>query len=281
MERKIVLLVILTGAGFIAEAENAAPSFPCDRAKNYAETTICATPGLAAADRELAEIYLSVSNQGGIDPKALRKTEDHWLADVRNRCTTPACIRQAYAARKQELLEQSARAVSPAAWEETRPFPVQPALWSEVMALVGTSCARPYTDHKVFLHGFDTPQGFPPFMVIRNGVTVAPAEKNGSRFAFLIKDGDNTCTIVDVVVLPSSKEATSFLLCKTESDTLTSSGFGMRRTGEKRPAAYWSVDDEPSSGKSRINRVPLDVLGLIGDNGVICSEAEYTGGVFD
>jgi len=280
MVRKIVLLVILTGAGFIAEAENPGPSFPCGRAKNHAETTICATPELAAADRDLAEIYLSVSNQGGIDPKALRKEEDRWLSDVRNRCTNPACLRDAYAARKQQLLEQSARAASPAAWEETRPFPVQPALWSEVTTLVGTACARPYTDHNVFLRGFDTPQGFPAFMIIRNGVTVAPAEKNGSRFAFLIKDGDNTCTIVDVVVLPSTKEATRFLQCKTESETLTSSGFGVRRAGEKRPAAYWSVDDEPS-GKSRINRIPLDVLGLIGDNDVVCSEAEYTGGVFD
>ena len=280
MAQKIVLLIVLTGAGFISKADDLAPSFPCNRARSYAETTICATPELAAADRDLAETYLNVSSQGGIDPKALRTDEDRWLADVRSRCTTSACLRDAYATRKQELLDQSARAASPAAWEETRPFPIPPALWNEVKALLGSVCTRPYTDRNLFLRGFATPKGFPPFVLIQNGVTVAPAEKNGNRFAVLISDRDNTCSIVDAVALPSSTQANAFLQCRTDSDLLTSAGFGMRRAGQKRLIGYWSVETDPS-GKPRLNRVPLDVLGLGGNDGVLCREPEYTGGTFD
>lgn len=274
---KIALKILLISSVFIVEAD-AGPSFPCNRVKSYVETTICATPALAAADRDLATTYLDVSSQGGIDPKALRKDEDRWLVNVRNRCATPACLRDAYAARKQELLDQSAKAASPAAWEETRAFPVPPALWNEVQALIGSVCSRPYTDHNVFLRGFDTPKGFPPFMIIKNGVTVAPAEKNGIRFAFLISDPDNSCLIVDAVVLPSAKESNAFLQCQTHSDTLESTGFGMRRTGQKEPAGYWSVETDPS-GKPRLNRVPLGVLGMEKD--VLCREPEYMGSNFD
>jgi len=84
----------------LCPATTLAASFPCERATGAVEQTICATPALGALDRQLAERYRALRQNG--DTSALVPDQRRWLAE-RNRCGDAACLRQAYVSRIAQL----------------------------------------------------------------------------------------------------------------------------------------------------------------------------------
>jgi uncharacterized protein YecT (DUF1311 family) len=241
----LAFLIVLSAAH---TASAAAPSFDCAKVTSAVNRMICASPELSALDAKLARDFDNTKFQGGIAAKALRAEEDAWLRNVRDACADAACLKSAYEARDAALLDESERAASPAAYDETRPFPVDPARLADARSLVGKSC----TTVSGGLPGYATPKGF--LNVLLNGDVVLPMEKGGARFAFLIAgQASQACKIIDVVALPDAAHADSFLACSIVD--MDSYGFGMRLAGHKEVVGYWTVMD------GRLMRQPIGVLG--------------------
>lgn len=59
-----------------------------------------------------------------IDQKKLQSDENVWITRMMRTCADATCIQSSYEMRLSELRDQSLRAASPAAYEETRSFPV-------------------------------------------------------------------------------------------------------------------------------------------------------------
>ena len=84
-------------------ATAARPSFSCANARTRSERAVCASSGLAALDRSMAEVYTYALD--GADARTaseLRRTRDRFLA-FRERCPTDACIADAYRGRIREI----------------------------------------------------------------------------------------------------------------------------------------------------------------------------------
>ena len=90
----IIGLLVFLGSSVPAHADG--PSFDCSRVSANVTKMICADPTLSALDRKLVDDFNNIHAQGGIDAKALDAAESKWLRDVRNKCTTAACIQKAY-----------------------------------------------------------------------------------------------------------------------------------------------------------------------------------------
>jgi len=245
----------MLGTAFAASPEVAGPSFDCGRVHSGVNKLICATPDIAALDRKLSADFNNAKYQGGSDGKALQAAEDAWLRDVRNKCTDAACLRDAYRARDAQILDDSLRAASPAAYADTLPFPVDPEIWSEVRSFVGQSCSANSRDIHIARLGFSSPKGF-LVIVGPGGFFAEPLEKNGARFAFLVQvaDASGACTIRDVAALPASGKANAWLQCSIEDIGM---GPGMRLAGKNDVVAFWTIDAE----KSALQRQPVNVLG--------------------
>ena len=79
------------------------PSFNCRHAKTGTEKLICASPRLAAQDRQMASLWYDL--MAGADPATrghLRRSRDAFLAR-REQCRSEACVSSAYASRMAEL----------------------------------------------------------------------------------------------------------------------------------------------------------------------------------
>ena len=86
----------------------ASPSFPCDRARTNGERAVCADPGLAALDRQMASQYQRTMATTPPEAQALlRRTRDRFLA-YRDRCPDGACIAGAYQDRMREISDIAA-----------------------------------------------------------------------------------------------------------------------------------------------------------------------------
>jgi uncharacterized protein YecT (DUF1311 family) len=249
MHKNLLAAAAMLVATFALHAASAAaPSFDCAKVTSAVNKLVCASPELSALDAKLARDFDNTKFQGGIDARALRAEEDAWLKNVRNACTDAACLKSAYEARDAALLDESERDASPAAYQETRPFPVDPARWLDARSLVGKSCANMLAG----LPGYATPKGF--LNVLLNGDVVVPLEKGGARFAFLIAgQASPSCKIADVVALPDAAHADAFLACSIAD--MDSTGFGMRLAGHKEVVGYWTVAD------GKLMRQPVGVLG--------------------
>ena len=82
---------------------SANPSFNCRFARTRGELAICASPGLAALDRQMAAHYVRAIGGAEVDRRAiLRSTRDSFLA-YRDRCANDACIADAYRGRMREI----------------------------------------------------------------------------------------------------------------------------------------------------------------------------------
>ena len=264
-----VLALSLQGGVMAAPPPSAAgPSFDCARATAQVNRLICATPSLGAADRRLAEAFDAIVHQGGVDGAALRADEARWLRDVRNACADARCLARVYADREAALREKSARAASPAAYDETRPLPAPAAILAQAKSTVGASCAtRPGGDPLAAFPGFTRIAGFLP--VNFNGGYVQPLQRSGVRFAFLLSapGADMTrCRVADVVVLPPPRPREAFLQCRL--DVAQSYGVGLRQDGRPAVVGYWTID----SAQKALRREPLGVLG--GASQVRCQEPE-------
>jgi len=249
-------------------ATETTPSFDCSHVTSTVNKLICTTPDLAALDRELANVFQNTSGQAAFDAKALRREEDAWLAGMHKSCNDVDCIRTAYQKRLAELRDLSLRAASPAAYEETRPFPAPPALLAEAQALIGKSCGFEFMKPDPALPGFVPAKGMVP--VIGQDLLVVPRDKGGSRFAFLFAtpSDDQSCTVRDVVVLPPPAPGDHFLNCALDAWD-PGHGFGYRRAKTKPVVGYWVVKPEAM----KFERVALAVLGS--EDAVRCTEPEW------
>lgn len=81
----------------------ARPSFNCANAKTKSEIAVCADPGLAALDRNMAAQYSrSIAAATPQQAMLLRQTRDRFLA-YRDRCPNRTCIGEAYDGRMREI----------------------------------------------------------------------------------------------------------------------------------------------------------------------------------
>ena len=81
----------------------ARPSFNCRYARTRSERRVCASPALAARDRQMAAVYYSALASAAPETRSrLRASRDRFLA-FRERCSTDACIAQAYSDRIDEI----------------------------------------------------------------------------------------------------------------------------------------------------------------------------------
>ncbi len=257
----VALLAALPGA----RADDG-PSFSCARVTSTVNKLICATPALAALDRELAEMFTTVAAQPTIDRAALQAEESKWVSDLQRRCNDAACIESAYRGRIDDLRAKSAHAASPAADAETRPFPAPDPLLASARALIGKSCVgfnfldalKPGGPDP--LAGFFEPQ--PPSLVGARGGTVFVLQKAGVRVAFLFvapEDANGkSCRIADLAVLPPAAN-TAVLECRVPAGDGNdiSHGFGLRDVKARKLVAYWEIDIK----NGKLVRQPLDVLG--------------------
>ena len=85
------------------------PTYDCAKASNEVELAVCATPQLAAADREMAAIYTAlVGKLSGSAKDHLLKDQQHWLAIRSDACVGTKdqvirCLERHYRARTNNL----------------------------------------------------------------------------------------------------------------------------------------------------------------------------------
>jgi len=103
------LAAILCGLIATPALAQESPSFDCAKASNVIERTICKTPGLAKADRELAAAYAALAGKlQGAARENLEKGQVRWIVNRNRACADPvdgvaACIKERYANRLADL----------------------------------------------------------------------------------------------------------------------------------------------------------------------------------
>jgi hypothetical protein len=81
----------------------ARPSFNCRLARARSEIAVCSDPRLAALDRQMASQFYGAMRRGNAAQRAvLQRTRGSFLA-YRNRCSSNACIDEAYRGRMREI----------------------------------------------------------------------------------------------------------------------------------------------------------------------------------
>ncbi|MEJ8813394.1 lysozyme inhibitor LprI family protein [Variovorax ureilyticus] len=78
------------------------PSFDCAEARSQVEQLICSDAAVARLDTVLAESYSSAAQRAD-DRQELKKAQQRWLREERNRCTDAVCLVSAYKARIADL----------------------------------------------------------------------------------------------------------------------------------------------------------------------------------
>lgn len=79
------------------------PSFDCRKASTRQEKLICASDDLSLLDHHLGGYSAGVRARFPGSEACIRTEQRAWLRNVRNRCTTAACLRDAYLQRLGEL----------------------------------------------------------------------------------------------------------------------------------------------------------------------------------
>ena len=77
-------------------------SFSCDNPTRRPEVLICASPGSRGADFDMTQAY-NKAQASVIQPEALASAQRAWLRDVRDACTSTACITEATIQRTAQL----------------------------------------------------------------------------------------------------------------------------------------------------------------------------------
>jgi glucose/arabinose dehydrogenase/uncharacterized protein YecT (DUF1311 family) len=104
MNKPILALLALASALSLQAA--AAASFDCAKASTPTEKAICADPILSRLDEQLDDAY-RVAQKRAASRTALRDAQRQWLATRRDVCRNAACLRAAYQARIDALLDES------------------------------------------------------------------------------------------------------------------------------------------------------------------------------
>lgn len=106
--RRLPCLALLAHWALLALTQTGlaqAASFNCEKAKSYAEKTVCADPLLSKLDEALSSNYqLMLAANTGVPPARLRQEQRLWQRE-RDQCSTPECLRQAYAQRIDETCD--------------------------------------------------------------------------------------------------------------------------------------------------------------------------------
>jgi TonB family protein len=113
-------------------------SFDCSRASDEIERTICSDAGLAAQDRELADLYRQrLRAAAGLDASDLRASQAAWR-DARRRCDDPvsarSCLAQLYSERLTALHADTGAASRDDEGEEMAETPPPPPFESAAPA---------------------------------------------------------------------------------------------------------------------------------------------------
>jgi uncharacterized protein len=99
-------LVLLTGIiAVLPSAAHSQPSFDCRKASSAAEKTVCADPGLARLDKQLAAQYKSLVRSFTDEDQIaqIKLDQNHWLS-TRNACAAAAeCLSKTYRERLSRL----------------------------------------------------------------------------------------------------------------------------------------------------------------------------------
>lgn len=98
------LLIILGGAA-------SAASFDCSKASTTQEKLICGDNSLGALDDQLAQLYKKRMAYSS-DKEAEKQNQIRWLIDIRGKCTSKDCLREAYAGRLATLKTQAAKEIA-------------------------------------------------------------------------------------------------------------------------------------------------------------------------
>jgi len=86
---------------------SARPSFDCRRARSRVERMVCGSDELARADRSMSSTFYAALARADGDTRAeLRSSRDRFLR-FRDRCTSDACVAQAYADRTAEIRDMA------------------------------------------------------------------------------------------------------------------------------------------------------------------------------
>jgi uncharacterized protein len=81
----------------------ARPSFNCGSARSRSERLICSSDRLAAKDRAMSSLFFSALNDANPRTRReLERTRNRFL-NYRERCSSEACISEAYDGRIQEI----------------------------------------------------------------------------------------------------------------------------------------------------------------------------------
>lgn len=113
LQLSLAVLLAVMFAPAPGRAADSGPSFSCAGAKDL-EATICADPGLSAADRRLARLYGDVRTDVlGVGPSGQLAVQRQWLKDLNTDCagktwtkqfkSQAECIRGHYDTRLQDL----------------------------------------------------------------------------------------------------------------------------------------------------------------------------------
>src|SRR5215831_907935 len=97
MQRALLTVAIMVAPGIVAGA-----SFNCSKASTSVEKTICASKALSNLDEQLAQAYESVILLSD-NPDGVKRQQQEWLRNVRDRCRDEACLQGAYESRLAQL----------------------------------------------------------------------------------------------------------------------------------------------------------------------------------
>lgn len=81
----------------------ARPSFDCATARRPGEVAVCSNAGLAALDRQMAAQYSRAFALASPDQREMLRDSARRFYDFRDRCSTNACIADAYTGRMREI----------------------------------------------------------------------------------------------------------------------------------------------------------------------------------
>ena len=94
---------------------SARPSFNCANARRPGENAVCGNAGLAALDRQMAAEYGRAFSVASPEQRAILRSTAHRFYDYRDRCSSNACIGDAYTGRLREI-----RDIMAGTWQSPR-----------------------------------------------------------------------------------------------------------------------------------------------------------------
>jgi uncharacterized protein len=252
----VMLPALLLAAFPHASAQTSeGPSFSCAHVTSRVNRLVCSSPHLAALDRELALLFSNMQGQP-IDHKQLRAGEDAWLAALHRDCQDVACIESRYQGQLLVLRDTSLRVASPAAYEETRPFPAPDSIRLQAEKSVGKPCITRAGLVDTSISGFQPAASFLP--IFGPGYVVVVRQSSGHLFAFLISaplNGEG-CLVSDEISLPPTVQGSSFLQCSNQDPAIA--GFGIHSTSNNDLLALWTVEGI----QLHFRRIPTHVVGI-------------------